>query len=513
MRSFEIHDCTFRDGLQGGHAEATNVRDVRRAIQAADEIGIRVHELGFAIHRGGTERIQMGLDMDLIGKVAAFGRTHEADIAAIINLATPIGVLVGKSRVRDARNALRITPEANLHLVENSVQNLVSAGIQVIYDAEHAFEGLETDTTYTLETLEAARRGGASCLALCDTTGGMMSDKVSMWTRKVVATFPNVEIGFHGHNDCGMGVANAQAAWQAGATHLQGTFLGTGERCSNTDLSILIPNLVLKFGADGIPKEKLRNLTSAMQIMASALNLEVPDNHPWIGRNAFFTSAGMHESGDQRDPGSYWHAEPAAVGNEARTGVNDQSGKANVLKKAAELGIEIPEDRLPSIMREFNERASRGENFNLAEASFEMFLRRKLEDSTGDVQFRRWWLLIEHAESAQVETEASLRIVSKGEENPQKLHNADGDGPVNALEKALQRTLKRRYPFVETIRISDFRMQMLEIQRGSASTVRVICEFSDGENRWKTLGVHENMVEAAWLALWDGYLWKILKSK
>ncbi|MDP3724957.1 MAG: alpha-isopropylmalate synthase regulatory domain-containing protein [Nanoarchaeota archaeon] len=511
MRQVQFHDCTWRDGLQGGSVEATNIRDVKKAIQAVDSLGVHIHELGFAIHGGGAERIRMALGMGLRGKVAAFGRTRPEDIEAIIKLGVPVGVLVGKSRVRDAERALRMRPEQNLRLIEKSVRTLAQNGVEVIYDAEHAFDGFQNEASYVMETLQTARDAGASCLVLCDTTGGMMPEQIAVWTREVVENFPYAEVGFHGHNDCGLGVANAQAAFQNGATVLQGTFLGTGERCSNTDLSILMPNLVLKLGASGVSAESLKNLTQAMETVASALNISVPENHPWVGRNAFFTSAGMHASGDERDPGSYHHVRPEIIGNHSYTGVSDQSGKANVVKRARELGIEIPENRVEDIMRKFGDLATRGMNFNLATASFEMFLRRELYGIPQHLKFLRWRLHIERVKGSEVETEASLLFLIRDDESPQKLHNADGDGPVNALEKALKRTLKKRYPFVESIRITDFRVRMLERQKGSASTVRVICEFSNDDELWEVIAVHENIIEACWLALWDGYLYKILK--
>jgi len=512
QRDVHFLDSTFRDGLQGEGAEIES--GAARAIQELDRLGIRYLELGFAVHEAAQERIREALALPLSARVAAFGRTHPNDLAAMRELykdGLRVAVLVGKSRRRDAVSGLRVTPERNIDRIRLSVAELKEAGFEVIYDAEHFFDGwLNEDAAYVQETIEAALAGGADRIVLCDTTGGTMPEDGMRAIDEVSSVVPLEKLGFHGHDDCGLGVANSLAAYRAGVDHIQGCLLPKfGERCANATLSVIMPTLVLKYGVDGELAKCLPRLYEASRVVADVFNGSVDTKTPYIGDSAFYTEAGMHQSGMDRDDGSYLHCDPTSVGNRVRIGLSDQSGRSSVVGKATELGLEIPEDRLSAIVDAYRERADAGILFGQADASFELFLMRQLNTLPTELEFVRWRLFVEKDVDAAVQAEASLKLIMRGEVEPLKLHNSDGDGPVNALDAALRRTLKRAYPDTPSVRIQDFKVRMVDQGRGSASRVRVVITFSDGEHTWSTLSVHENILEASWEALWDGYLYKI----
>lgn len=508
----ELFDTTFRDGLQEEGVDAKNLAQALKAIEAIDRIGVLYHETGFAVSNAAArERIKEAAKLKLGGRVAAFGRTLDSDIEAILELGVPVGVAVGKTRFQDAVKVIRRGAEENLRLIESSIRKLVQAGREAIYDAEHFFQGLyEDDSNYALTTLLTAFRAGARRIVLCDTNGKMTPRQISQAISAVVDSGIPIEIiGIHCHNDRGRANANSEAAWSAGVGHIQGTFGGFGERNGNADLVTLIPNLVLDGQAEGISPEQLGKLTETYQFVCAVLNQSPNPKHPWVGAKSFYTETGMHQSGLDRDPANYWHVNPAVVGNSPRVGVTDQSGRANLAAKAKELGVEIPVDRLSAVSEAFTDLVNNGYDFNLAEASFILFLLRQLGRFTDPFEFREFEVHTRKTADCEATTVASLRL-KLGKRAT--LHNADGDGPVNALDEVLRRTLRQIYPQLLDVRLTSFRVDIFDIQQGTAAKVQVFIQWSDGQIFWSTMGADTNIIEASWEAIKDGYAYKMLRN-
>lgn len=505
-----IKDTTFRDGLQHGGIEATEIPEILKAIKAIDQLGVRYHEVGFAISSNGDqERIRAALELKLNGQVAAFGRTHPADVAALIDLDMPVGVLVGKTRSGDVLNALNISLDQNLLLIHDSVSALAKKNRIVIYDAEHAFQAfLEGNADYALRTLKTAINAGASYVVLCDTNGKMMPRQVAEVLQWVAEAGLRLEyLGVHMHNDRGRAVANAEAALECGIGLVEGTIGGFGERNGNMDLCTFIPNAHLDYGFEIVP-ERLEKLTRTYLLVCDVLNVVPAPDKPWVGSNAFYTEAGMHQSGHNRLPGSYFHANPALVGNHAGVGVTGNSGKANISSKALEFGLEIPAKQLNLIAKAHQTLVDNGGDFGLADASFYLWLLKQLDRiPKGLPEFVSFRAIVEKDKKSDVATEASLRLIIDGEP---KLFNADGDGPINALDEVLRRTLRRRYPDLMHVKLDDFKVRIVDSGRGTAAKVRVRISFTDGEKSWTTMAVHENIIQASWEALWDGYIYKLI---
>ncbi len=511
-RRLVLKDTTFRDGIQGEGVEPTELGEVMRAIQAIDELGIAYHEVGFATASGIIkERIEAACRLKLQGKVCAFGRTHPLDVVTLMGLCVdhglPVGVLVGKSRERDAKISLGKSTEENLAMIHNFVKDLVEAGLEVIYDAEHFFQAWfesEDDYNYAFATLKAAADAGASWLVLCDTNGKMTPAKIISAVKEVKERLPGVKLGIHTHNDRGRAVANAEAAFEAGVELVEGTIGGVGERTGNMDLCSFIPNAVFDLGAQ--EPLALEKLCQTYLLVCDVLNIAPRRDLPWVGSSAFYTEAGMHQCGLYRDPGSYFHANPVAVGNEARVGVTDQSGRANLVSKAREFGIEIPPNQLAEIAKAHQELVDEGANFGTADASLYLFLLRQLGRLPEFFRFVELELRSDIKPGAGVDSQAVLRLTIG---DKKQLHVADGDGPVNAADEALRRTLRGFYPELDQIRLTDFKVRMVDA-RGSASKVRVLIDFTDGKKSWTTMGVSDNIEQAAWQALWDSYTYKLV---
>ncbi len=505
-----LKDTTFRDGIQQRGIEATEIPEVLRAIKAIDNLGIHYHEVGFAVSdEASRERIRAACCLDLQGKISAFGRTHRSDVQALIDLKVPVGTLVGKTRSNDAVNGLRVDLDRNLSLISESVSALVSSGIEVIYDAEHAFQAfLEDDSSYALQTLEAALVAGAKWLVLCDTNGKMKPTDISEVLNMVKDYIPIEQIGIHTHNDRGRAIANAEIALSFGIGLFEGTIGGFGERTGNMDLCNFMANAHFDFNVENISPSHLKVLRQTYLFICDVLNTTPQPNLPWVGENAFYTEAGMHQSGNARIQGNYFHADPEIVGNKEEVGVTNQSGRANLSTKASEFGFDIQGEQLDEVARVYQKLVDFGGDFGLADASFYLWLLRQIKKMPENLpEFVYFRAIVEKKANQEVTTEASLRLRIKGE---RKLFNADGDGPVNALDEVLRRTLRRRYPDLMHVRLNDFKVRIVDSGRGTAAKVRVRISFIDGIKSWTTMAVHENIIEASWEALWDGYMYKLV---
>lgn len=517
-----LYDTTLRDGTQR-EGLSLSVDDKLRIARELDVLGIDYVEGGWPgsnpkdaefFERAKTLRLRHA-------RIAAFGSTrHQANrcdddpnIQALVTAETPVVTLVGKSSVLHVERVLETTREENLKMISDSVEYLAALGREVVYDAEHFFDGFELDADYALATLGAAVAAGASCVVLCDTNGGSLPDSVAERVRAVAAYLSErrlqAEIGVHTHNDAGLAVANAMAAVGAGASHVQGTINGYGERCGNMDLVPLIANLQLKLGYDCIAPEQLRRLTEVSHLVADIANLN-PDTHaPYVGRSAFAHKGGIHVAAVHKFRESYEHVDPALVGNETRVIVSELAGRKNVRMRAEALGLDM-DGRERSVLQQIKEMESSGFQFEAADGSFEMLVRRS------DPGYRPPFELIDYTAlvSRQGDSPARVQAMVRLRVGDDVMHTAaDGDGPVHALDSAIRKALIPYYPELNDVHLVDFKVRIIDTHMGSAAKPRVLIESARGDERWSTVGCSENIIEASWQALWDSLELPLLRSR
>ncbi len=504
-----ILDTTFRDGMQSSLIEAAGPKDALKVLRLLDELGCFEYlEAGFAVSNNGDgERIKAALKLGLKAKIAAFGWATPDTAKQMIAVGVPVAVLVAKARKRDVEIALRRDPEEYLSVVKQAVELLVENGIEVILDIEHAFQAVfEDNQEYVLRLLRECHEAGARWLVLCDTNGKASVGVAEAVIKIVSKEIPLGVIGVHFHNDRGRAVVLAEIAYEQGIRHIQGVFGGFGERAGNTDLSVLIPNLCLDSDCRFFSRTAFEKFTATYRSVSEILNIPADPTHPWVGEKVFYSKAGMHASGENLDPGSYLHFDPEFTGNHISFGLSGISGKANLSIKAREIGIEIPENKLPEIAARHKELADRGISFERAEASFELWLLRELGSLKMPFSFINWRIIDECKPGGQIKSEASLAMIVNGREC---LSNARGEGPVNALEKVLRQTLEKEFPAIKQVRMSEFSFKTVDMRKGSAALVRILCVFTDGCRTWTTVGVNEDFLWAAWQAILDGYLYRI----
>lgn len=515
----QIYDTTLRDGLQG-EGVFFSVEDKIRVVQAIDELGLDYIEGGWpGSNPKDLEFYARMKDIPLRhSHLAAFGSTRRANNApesdpVLLNLLaaeTPTITIFGKTWNFHVTDVLRISYEANLQLIEDSVAFLKSAGRQVFYDAEHFFDGYKADSQYALATLNAAARGGAEMIILCDTNGGTLPLE-ALEMMKHAQREIHVPIGVHIHNDCGMAAAISVLAAQEGAAQIQGTFNGYGERCGNANLSSIIPTLVLKLGLECKAAPYLKRLTSTSKLISELTNLHHDERQPYVGASAFAHKAGMHVDAVTKNSLTLEHIEPDAVGNNRRFLLSDQAGRSTILAKAQELiptlTKEAPEISL--LTEQLKSLEHTGYAFEAAEASFELLIKKAFNRYEKAFKLEGFRIIVEKRGDNPTFSEATIKVSVDGEE---EITAAEGDGPVNALDSAIRKALVRFYPELRTIYLADYKVRVLEENRGTAAQVRVLIETSDGHRRWSTVGVSENIIEASWQALVDGIEYGILKE-
>jgi 2-isopropylmalate synthase len=516
QNKIEIYDTTLRDGTQG---ESINfsVADKIRIAEALDNLGIDFIEGGWP---GSNPRdvafFEEARNLRLShARIAAFGATRrqrlscdeDPNIQALVAAETPVVTIFGKSWELHVNDALRISPEQNLELIEDSIRYLSARVDMVIYDAEHFFDGYRSNPEYALETLRAAAAGGAQRIVLCDTNGGSLPDQVSEATL-VVSEQINLPIGIHCHNDSELAVANSLAAVNAGATHVQGTINGYGERCGNANLCSVIPNLELKLGKEVVGSGQLRHLREAANFVSEIANLSLQSSAAYVGDSAFAHKGGVHVSAVARNPGTYEHVEPELVGNRRRVLVSDLSGKGNLIAKAQELDIDL--DGEEGVLEELKRLEHHGFEFEAAEASFELLVRRLRGSPQSYFELIGFRVIDEHQGNRMPMSEATVKVrVGDHEEHSV----ASGNGPVNALDRALRKALTEFYPSLKEVHLVDYKVRVLRSSlSGSASLVRVLITSRDGNRKWGTVGVSANIVEASWRALVDSVEYKLMKD-
>ncbi len=516
-----IYDTTLRDGTQAEDISLT-VEDKLRIAQKLDSLGVHYVEGGWP---GSNPRdIQFFREARSLrleqARLAAFGSTCRADvepeddanIQALLEAETPVVTVVGKSWDFHVEQALRISLEKNEEIVEKSLAYLKRHVAEVVYDAEHFFDGYKANPEYALRTLQAALRGGADVVVLCDTNGGSLPSEVRRIVSEVREGVP-VTLGIHCHNDGDLAVANTLVAVEAGATHVQGTVNGYGERCGNANLVSIIPNLVLKMGRSCISADRLKRLRDVARFVNELANLHHDKHQPFVGDSAFAHKGGIHVSAVRRNPLTYEHIEPGLVGNTQRILISDLAGRSNVVSKALELGIELDgeSDLASEVVEKVKRLESEGYQYEGAEGSFEILLKKSLG------RHRRFFELIgfrvidekrHETEEPIAEATIMLRVDGVVEHTA-----AIGNGPVNALDAALRKALEKFYPAIRNVRLLDFKVRVLTSGGGTESRVRVLIESSDGRETWGTVGVSENVIQASWQALVDSIDYKLMRDE
>ncbi|WP_083189748.1 citramalate synthase [Orenia metallireducens] len=506
----KIYDTTLRDGSQR-EGISYSTEDKLNITKKLDELGVDYIEGGWpGSNPKDIEYFNKVQDLKLENaKIAAFGSTRRANIKAeedknlnaILASGVKVATIFGKTWDLHVTQALKTTLEENLKMIESSVAYLKSKGLEVNFDAEHFFDGYEANPEYATKVLQAAEKGGANTLILCDTNGGTMPFRIKEIIAKVKEEV-NTPLGIHAHNDTELAVANSLTAYEAGAVQIQGTINGYGERCGNANLSSIMPNLKLKYNEDFITDEQLSKITEVSRYVSEVANLNPPSHKPYVGDSAFAHKGGIHVSAILRDSKTYEHIRPELVGNKQRVLVSELSGKSNLVYKAQELGINIEEEStdLRAVLDKIKDLEHQGYHFEGAEASFELLVEKATGRYTKLFELEGVRIITEKSEDISPLSEATIKVKVNGE----RVHTAaEGDGPVNALDGALRKALISFYPELKDIHLIDYKVRVLEGNEGTSAKVRVLIESTDGHQTWGTVGASTNIIEASWQALVD----------
>ncbi len=524
----EIYDTTLRDGAQLEGISLT-VDDKLRIAEQLDRLGVHYIEGGWpGANPKDVEFFQRAAtELDLKhSKLVAFGSTRrvggdvadDATLGNLLDAGTDVVCIVGKCSAYHVTEALRTGADEGVAMVADSVRFLKSHGRTVFFDAEHFFDGYADDPEFSLRVLTGAAEAGADCLVLCDTNGGSLPGRIESMVRDVVAAV-DCAVGVHLHNDTGCGVANALAGVVGGATHVQGTINGYGERVGNCDLVPIIANLTLKMGVETLPEGRLAELTPVAHHVAELVNFAADPQQPYVGATAFAHKAGLHTSAIARRRDAYEHVAPELVGNGTRFLVSEMSGRSTIELKATQLGIELDHDTLGEIVETLKELEYAGYHFEAADASLELLMRAaagwhhgyfELESFSVDIGHRsgsgsRAWNEV----AVEVETEATVKVRVEGE---RVVAIGEGNGPVNALDAALRSALAGRHPQLDRLHLTDFKVRVLETRDGTAAITRVLIDTTNGERTWTTIGVSENIIEASWQALVDSLVYGLFHT-
>ncbi len=523
MDQIYLYDTTLRDGTQR--------EGISLSVMDKIKIAVRLDEFGFHYIEGGWpgsnpkdaaffEKVRSMRFKQ--AKIAAFGSTlkkgtrpeNDPNLQALLAASTPVVTLVGKSWDLHVTEVLEATLAENLAMIADSVAYFKAQGKEVIYDAEHFFDGYQANPAYALQTLQAAAEAGADTLVLCETNGGALPWDVEAIVKKVVGAqglrhafgvIPT--IGIHTHNDSGCGVANALAAIRAGAVHVQGTINGYGERVGNADLVIIIPDLQLKMGKACVPAEKLAQLAPLSYFVAEIANLPHDTHQPFVGSSAFAHKGGIHVAAMLKNERSYQHIDPTLVGNQRRSVISELSGRGNVIEKSRQFGIDVSSDQARQVLAMIKSLEAQGFTFEGAEASVSVMLSRLQPGYQPPFELIDFLVLVEHRQGRGILAEATVKV-RVGEKI---MHTAaEGNGPVNALDTALRKALEEAYPFVKDIRLDDYKVRILDSESGTLASVRVLIDTKNGTRRWSTVGASTNIIEASWRAVADSLEYALL---
>jgi 2-isopropylmalate synthase len=520
MRAIQIYDTTLRDGSQG---EGVNfsLQDKLLITEQLDRLGFDFIEGGYPLsNEKDAQYFRRVLELNLRhSRVCAFGMTRrkgvrpEADpgMRALLDSGAKTITIVGKTSAFHATEVLRVTLEENLAMIAETVRYLREQGRDVIYDAEHFFDGWKLNPEYALKTVRAAAEAGASIVVLCDTNGGTMPEEVAELTRAAVAGL-SVPVGIHCHNDCDLAIANSLAAVDAGAAQVQGTINGVGERCGNADLISVVANLAVKKcgyevfkAADGV-----QHLTELSRYVYEIANMNFRANQPFVGQSAFAHKGGMHVHAVARVSSSYEHIDPALVGNERRILVSELSGRSNIMELTKQYNLHENRELMDAILAQVVAMENQGYQFEAAEASFDLLVRRAAGLFTPHFERLSYHVDVESDRHGELNTEATVKL-RIGDAVRHEV--AEGDGPVNALDAAMRKALAAAYPNLAEMALVDYKVRVINSEAGTAAGVRVVIESRDVQDLWGTVGVSENVIEASWLALVDSFEYKLCKDE
>ncbi|HEY1686665.1 MAG TPA: citramalate synthase [Tepidisphaeraceae bacterium] len=520
-RQIEIYDTTLRDGTQG-EGFNLSLQDKLLIAQKLDELGVDYIEGGFPLSNPKDESFfrEARQTKWKNAKVAAFGMTRRRGVKAeedpgmkaLLGAETPVITLVGKTSDYQATHVLGVTPEENVQMIADSVALICSAGRQVVYDAEHFFDTFRANPEYAMKTLLAAQEAGASVLCLCDTNGGSMPEFIHEAVSKVKSK-TSAKIGIHTHNDSALAVANALAAISAGADHAQGTINGVGERCGNMDLLPLAANLQLKYKMDCLRPGTLQKITETSRFVYETANMNLITGQPFVGPSAFAHKGGMHVHAVQKDATTYEHVPPEAVGNNRKIIVSEMSGQSNIAAKAGKkFNIENDKATLRKVLERVQELENAGYQFESAEASFELLVRKVIGKYRTFFNLDHYRVSVLKLSNRLSVSEATVKLRLGNVEEHQV---AEGDGPVNALDGALRRALRPHFPMIEKLHLTDYKVRVINSTDETAAKVRVVIESrrttSEGKSEiFGTIGVSENIIDASWDALVDAYEYHLL---
>jgi 2-isopropylmalate synthase len=519
MNKIELYDTTLRDGAQS-EGISFSVADKLKICEKLDSIGVHFIEGGWP---GANPK-----DMEFFNKakslklknsrIVAFGSTRHANVAAaqdkvlkgLVSALTGYITIFGKSWDLHVKDVFKVDLSENLKMISDSVKFLRSKGRTVFYDAEHFFDGYKSNKEYALKTLKAAEDAGAERIILCDTNGGTITSQVFEIVEEVRAVI-KTPLGIHAHNDTEMAVANSIAAVQAGCIQVHGTINGYGERCGNANLISIIANLKLKLGINCISDLALRTLTETAHFVAEISNAKLQDSQPFVGNSAFAHKAGVHVNAILKNPKTYEHVDPSKLGNHRRLLISELSGKSTIINKAREMDLDLGRnaEKSKTILKVLQEMENRGYHFEAAEASLELLMKRAMKKFKDFFELENFRVILEKGKDSKMKSEATIKLkVGKELEHTAAL----GDGPVNALDSALRKALKKFYPSLSQMHLTDYKVRVLDEKEGTAARVRVLIQSQDKADSWWTIGVSENIIEASWFALVDSIEYKLLKD-
>lgn len=520
MEKVFLYDTTLRDGMQGENIFFSPEDKVKIA-KRLDDAGVHYIEGGWPGSNPGAQHFfELAKDMTFKNaKVAAFGSTRrqektceeDANLNELISSQAPVITIFGKSWDLHVESIMENTKDENLAMIKESIAYLLSHDREVFYDAEHFFDGYKANPDYALNTLEAAVEGGTKCLVLCDTNGGSLPCEIETITGKAIEHFkgtPGLMFGIHTHNDCAMAVANAITGVHAGATMVQGTINGYGERCGNADLTAIIPILAIKMNRDCINRKNLEKLLNLSRFISETANVLPVNSRPFVGKSAFAHKGGVHVSAIMKNPRAYEHISPELVGNKRRVIVSEQSGKSNIEYKAKELGVDLCENGVNGyqIVSSIKELEDYGFEFDAAEGSLKLIMEKLTDQFIPHFELESFRVVVEKDRERPCYSHAMIKIRVG---NTTEITSAEGEGPVSALDNALRKALTTIYPQIDDMHLVDFKVRVIDGMAGTDAKVRVLIESRDENNIFSTIGVSEDIIEASWQALADSFQYKL----
>jgi 2-isopropylmalate synthase len=513
MSQIELYDATLRDGMGGGGMSLT-VQEKLRVVQALDSLGVHMIEAGFpASNPKERELFDLLAEERLaVAEIVAFGMTRRRDatvdrdegLRVLAESFVPVCTIVGKSSRMQVETVLAATYEDNIKMIGESIKFLIAQGKRVIFDAEHFFDGYAAHRGYALDTLRAAAFAGAERLVLCDTNGGALPGYVRSVLDAVRFDMPDTPFGIHTHDDSGCAVANTLAAVEAGATQVQGTVNGIGERTGNANLLTILADLQLKMGLEILEPERLARLTETAHLVDELLNRTPDPAQPYVGKHAFAHKAGLHSAAVRTSAATFEHVDPELVGNSRDVLVSELSGRATIVEKAAEAGIELSAEEAARALERVKQLEHEGFQFEAADGSFELLVRQEAGLYEPLFELDSWRVIVEKNIRGEVQTEATIKIVAPpGPQERRILCTAEGNGPVNALDNALREAIGEIYPHLRDIELVNYKVRILDEAKGTGAVTRVLIDASDGARLWGAIGVSENLIAASWDALVD----------